>query len=179
VTGTRIMDQAAIEAVFDRLSAQLSEQFAGQPDEPLLVGVHRGGVLVAQALHRRLGLSTPLGTLDIAFYRDDVSTRRLNPQVQPSQLPLSVDGRCVVLIDDVLHTGRTVRAALNELFDFGRPARVMLVVLVDRGGRELPVQPDLTGTCMSLACDRQIRLEHDSGGLQLCIRGQLQPDETA
>jgi pyrimidine operon attenuation protein / uracil phosphoribosyltransferase len=173
------MDHAAIDAVFDRLSAQLSEQFASQPDAPLLVGVHRGGVLVAQALHHRLGLSTPLGTLDIAFYRDDVSSRRLNPQVQPSQLPLSVDGRCVVLVDDVLHTGRTVRAALNELFDFGRPARVMLVVLVDRGGRELPVQPDLTGTCVSLAPDQQIRLEQDDDGLRLRVRSPPQPGNTA
>ena len=96
--------------------------------------------------------------LDISFYRDDFSQIGLNPQVKPSQLPLDISGKHIILIDDVLHTGRTVRAALNELFDYGRPASVTLVVLIDRGGRELPVTADVVGMRLDLQPHQQVKL---------------------
>ncbi len=126
--------------------------------EPALVGIHTGGVWVAERLHQRLGIATPLGRLDISFYRDDFSRIGVNPQVRPSELPFDVDDRHVVLIDDVLYTGRTVRAALNELFDYGRPASVLLAVLADRGGRELPVEANVIGTRLKLPPGQQIQL---------------------
>ena len=126
--------------------------------DPALVGIHTGGVWVAERLRQRMGIATPLGQLDIAFYRDDFSRIGLNPRVQPSELPFDVDGRHLVLIDDVLYTGRTVRAALNELFDYGRPASVLLAVLVDRGGRELPIEAHVAGSRLELPAGQQLQL---------------------
>ena len=105
----------------------------------LLVGIHSGGAWVAQRLHRLLGLDTPMGLLNISFYRDDFGKRGLHPQVKPTSMPFDVEDRPLILVDDVLYTGRTTRAAINELFDYGRPASIRLAVLADRGGRELPV----------------------------------------
>ena len=104
-----------------------------------LVGIHTGGVWLAERLHRALALNLPLGSMDVSFYRDDYSSRGLRPGTKTSSLPFDVEGADIVIVDDVLYTGRTIRAALNELFDYGRPARVDLAVLVDRGGRELPI----------------------------------------
>lgn len=104
-----------------------------------LVGIHTGGVWLAQRLHASLGLTQPLGCIDVSFYRDDYASKGLHPQPQRSNIPFDVEGAHIVIVDDVLYTGRTTRAALNELFDYGRPGRVDLAVLVDRGGRELPV----------------------------------------
>ena len=126
--------------------------------EPLLVGIQTGGVWVAERLHRLLRLPTPVGRLNIAFYRDDFSRIGLHPQVTPSSLPFAVEDRHIILVDDVLHTGRTVRAALNEIFDYGRPTSVRLAVLVDRGGRELPVCADVIGTRMSLKPGEHVKL---------------------
>lgn len=125
---------------------------------PLMVGIHTGGAWVARHLHQAMGLDEPLGLLDISFYRDDFSRIGVNPRVKPSMLPLSVDDRHILLVDDVLYTGRTVRAALNELFDYGRPASVALAVLIDRGGRELPIQADVTGHRLGLAPHQQVKL---------------------
>ena len=105
-----------------------------------------------------MGLSEPLGTLNISFYRDDFTRIGVHPQVKPSRLPVDVEGRDILLVDDVLHTGRTIRAALNEIFDYGRPARVWLAVLVDRGGRELPIQADVVGARLALAAGQQVKL---------------------
>ncbi len=124
-----------------------------------MIGIHTGGVWVAQQLHQRLKLNEPLGTLDISFYRDDFTRIGIHPQVQPSTLPLSVDGRHIILVDDVLYTGRTIRAAFNELFDYGRPASIMLAVLVERDGRELPIQADAVGQHVSLKAGEQIKLQ--------------------
>jgi pyrimidine operon attenuation protein / uracil phosphoribosyltransferase len=126
----------------------------------VMIGIHTGGVWVAEQLHRLLDLPDALGHMSIAFYRDDFSSIGLHPHVvTPSVLPFDVSGRHVILVDDVLHTGRTVRAALNELFDYGRPASVMLAVLVERGtARELPVCADVVGLRLALKCHTQIKL---------------------
>ncbi len=125
---------------------------------PVLIGIHTGGVWVAERLHERLGLEEPLGTLDISFYRDDFSQIGIHPQVKTSHLPIALDGRHIILVDDVLHTGRTIRAALNEIFDFARPASIALAVLIVRDGRELPVQPDIVGAAVALKPWQHIKL---------------------
>ncbi len=119
-------------------------------EAPLLVAICSGGVWIAEQLHQKLGLSEPVGLLDITFYRDDFSRVGLNPSVRSSSLPVAIDDRHIILIDDILHTGRTVRAALNELFAWGRPASVVLAVLLDRGDRELPFQAEIIGHRISL-----------------------------
>ena len=126
--------------------------------EPLMIGVYTGGVWIAESLHAALGFSEPLGTLDISFYRDDFTRIGLNPQVKASDLPVDVNGRHVVLIDDVLHTGRTTRAAMNVIFDYGRPSSIVLAVLVERNGRELPVQPDVVGKRLQVGASQHVKL---------------------
>jgi pyrimidine operon attenuation protein/uracil phosphoribosyltransferase len=126
--------------------------------DPCMIGIHTGGVWVAEALHKALGLQQPLGTLSITFYRDDFTRIGMHPQVEPSNLPFEIDDQHIVLVDDVLHTGRTIRAALNEIFDYGRPASVILVTLVDRGGRELPIAADIIGVQMPLADNQNVKL---------------------
>lgn len=146
----------------EQLIADMADQLKARIDsldaEPLMVGIHTGGVWVAKRLHALLGLSEELGSLDITFYRDDFTRIGLNPQVKPSELPMSVDDRHIILVDDVLHTGRTIRAALNELFDYGRPASVLLACLVDRTGRDLPIQPDVVGQRMELDKGEHVKL---------------------
>lgn len=146
-----------VPTVLEQLAAKL-QPLAQLDPAPVMVGIHTGGVWVAEQLHQRLGLSTPLGRLNINFYRDDFARIGLHAGVGPSHIEAPLDGRCVILVDDILHTGRTTRAALNELFDYGRPASVRLVVLADRGGRELPVSPDYVGTHLDLPPQRQIKL---------------------
>ncbi|MBS7664386.1 bifunctional pyr operon transcriptional regulator/uracil phosphoribosyltransferase PyrR [Pseudomonas lalucatii] len=125
---------------------------------PRFIGIRTGGVWVAQALLDTLGNREPLGILDVSFYRDDFTQSGLHPQVKPSELPFEIEGQHLVLIDDVLMSGRTIRAALNELFDYGRPASVTLVCLLDLGARELPVRPDVVGATLSLAADQRVKL---------------------
>jgi pyrimidine operon attenuation protein/uracil phosphoribosyltransferase len=124
----------------------------------VMVGIHTGGVWIARLLHARLGIQNPLGTLDISFYRDDFTRIGMNPQVKPSELPFTLDGRTIILVDDVLHTGRTVRAAMNELFDYGRPASIVLATLVERSGRELPIEANVVGLHMELAEQEHVKL---------------------
>ncbi|HQS03404.1 MAG: bifunctional pyr operon transcriptional regulator/uracil phosphoribosyltransferase [Halothiobacillus sp. 24-54-40] len=130
----------------------------GQLNNPLMVGIHSGGVWVAEALHQRLNLAEPLGKLNITFYRDDFNTLGLHPTVAPSQLPVDIDGRDIILVDDVLYTGRTIRAAMNELFDYGRPARIWLAVLFERDGRELPISAQTVGQRVVLSAQHQIHV---------------------
>ncbi|MBL3591094.1 MAG: bifunctional pyr operon transcriptional regulator/uracil phosphoribosyltransferase PyrR [gamma proteobacterium endosymbiont of Lamellibrachia anaximandri] len=138
------MNADAVESLVDEMAGKLWSLMNERAIQaPLLVGIRTGGVWLAEMLHQELGLEEPLGTLDISFYRDDFTRIGMNPEVHPSDLPVPVDDRHVVLIDDVLHTGRTMRAALNEIFDYGRPASVILACLVERRGRELPIQPDV------------------------------------
>ena len=107
--------------------------------KPALVGIYSGGAWIAERLRELLGLSEEIGLIDVSFYRDDFAEKGLHPQVKPTVIPFEVEGRHIILVDDVLYTGRTTRAAINELFDYGRPAAVDLAVLADRGGRELPI----------------------------------------
>ena len=123
-----------------------------------MIGVHTGGLWVAERLHEQLKIAKPLGEIDISFYRDDFTRIGLNPQVKPSNIPLSVEGENIILVDDVLYTGRTVRAALNEIFDYGRPSSITLVVLLDRGGRELPLHADIVGVELDLSPQKQVKL---------------------
>lgn len=124
----------------ETLCRQLAEQLRPQiTPTTALAGIRTGGLWLAERLHTMLGISLPLGAIDVSFYRDDYGARGLHTKPQRTEIPFSVEGAHVIIIDDVLYTGRTTRAALNELFDFGRPACVELAVLVDRGGRELPI----------------------------------------
>ena len=160
MTETRVfMEHEAILDLIEGMAQDLTTylQSAGVA-EPCMVGIHTGGVWVAERLHHLLDLPDPLGTLDISFYRDDLTRVGMHPQVKPSKIPFNVDGRPIVLVDDVLHTGRTVRAALNEIFDWGRPASVTLVTLIERGGRELPIQAQVVGLRPPLGPEEHIIL---------------------
>ncbi len=130
--------------------------------EPRYIGIRTGGVWVAQALLAELHSESPLGTLDVSFYRDDFSQNGLHPQVRPSELPFEIEGQHLVLIDDVLMSGRTIRAALNELFDYGRPASVTLVSLLDLDAGELPIRPNIVGATLSLAAHERVKLSGPS-----------------
>lgn len=154
-TLTSVDIDATIKAMGVDLAGLLAQR---EITQPLMIGVHTGGLWVAQKMHQALSLSKPLGEIDISFYRDDFTRIGLNPQVKPSQIPVSIEGEDIVLVDDVLYTGRTVRAALNEIFDYGRPNSVTLVVLVDRSGRELPLQADVIGLKLDLSPQKQVKL---------------------
>ncbi len=152
-------DLPDVDGVLDALAARLRSELARRGiTAPLLVGVHSGGIWVAEALRTRLGIEAPVGTLNISFHRDDFDRSGLSPSVHPSTLPWDVSERHIVLVDDVLWTGRTVRAAINEIFDWGRPAAVVLAVLVERDGRELPIAADAVGVHVDLAPGEHIKL---------------------
>ncbi len=125
---------------------------------PLLIGIHSGGAWIAEHMHQRLGIQDTLGLLDITFYRDDFSQIGMHPNVKSSQLPPRLESRDIILIDDVFYTGRTIRAALNEIFDYGRPNQVLLAVLIERNGRQIPLQPDCRGTHIDLPEGQRIKL---------------------
>jgi pyrimidine operon attenuation protein/uracil phosphoribosyltransferase len=128
------------EALFAELQAAITPHL-GEFDA--LVGIHAGGSWIAERLRNRVAPHLPLGVIDVSFYRDDLAQRGLGRrEVRPTELPFAVEGARILLVDDVLYTGRTVRAAINELFDYGRPAAVRLAALADRGGRELPICAD-------------------------------------
>jgi pyrimidine operon attenuation protein/uracil phosphoribosyltransferase len=145
---TVVLDARAMERTVKRMADEIVELNAGVEDL-ILVGIQRRGVQLSDRLVRAIreaeGVDVPRGALDITLYRDDLQTVGPIPVVGPTSLPANIDGKRVVIVDDVLYTGRTVRAALDELADFGRPARIALAVLVDRGGRELPIHADVVG----------------------------------
>jgi pyrimidine operon attenuation protein / uracil phosphoribosyltransferase len=155
VTWTTADIDARLDAMASTLRDQLARRGIGQI---AMVGIHSGGAWVAEALHQRLASDAPLGSLDISFYRDDFTHRGLHPNVKPSQLPFEVEGSHIVLVDDVLMTGRTIRAAMNELFDFGRPASIMLAVLFDIGQRQLPISADICGETLALPPHQRVEL---------------------
>jgi pyrimidine operon attenuation protein/uracil phosphoribosyltransferase len=147
------------EALYRALLARAREVFAGAPLK--LVGVHTGGVWLAERLRRDLRVESEVGILDVSFYRDDFDRSGLKPDVRPSDIRFDVAGSHILLVDDVLNTGRTVRAAMNEIFDYGRPARIDLAVLVDRGGRELPVAATVVGATLEVPADIAVVLTRD------------------
>jgi pyrimidine operon attenuation protein/uracil phosphoribosyltransferase len=152
----------------EALVRSMADAMRGSIDkDAALVGIYTGGAWVAERLHRALSIATPLGLLAVTLHRDDFSRIGLHRESRRSLIPFPVDGREVILVDDVLHTGRTIRAALNELFDFGRPRAVRLAVLVDRGGRELPLAPDFLGAKVEVAAAEDLVLSNDNGKLRL------------
>jgi pyrimidine operon attenuation protein/uracil phosphoribosyltransferase len=149
----------------EALCAELVRQLKPQVNaDTALVGIHTGGAWLAERLHEALKIALPMGLLDISFYRDDFDKTGLHPQIKPTQIPFEVEGRHIVLVDDVLYTGRTVRGAMNELFDYGRPASISLAVLVDRGGRELPVAAQYIGARLEIPTNRMLVLDRDENG---------------
>jgi pyrimidine operon attenuation protein/uracil phosphoribosyltransferase len=156
--------------LLDTLSSDLSNLLQTRNIEnPLMIGIHTGGAWVAEELHKNLKIKQPLGTLNITFYRDDFTRIGMHPQVTPSNLPFEIDDQHIILVDDVLHTGRTIRAALNEIFDYGRPASVMLAVLVERDCRELPVSADVAAIRIKLNKNQHIKLSRENNKLALSI----------
>lgn len=155
----------------EQLLTDLTGRMRGDiPSSAALVGIHTGGVWLAERLHRELGLALPLGMLDVSFYRDDFDQIGLHPQVKPSDIPFKVEGSHIILVDDVLYTGRTIRAAINELFDYGRPASVRLAALVDRGARELPIAAQYVGAILELPASKMLALEQGvMGDLSLSL----------
>ena len=148
-----------IQDLLNRLEAKLKHIIVErQLTNPLMIGIRTGGVWIAEQMHERLNINEPLGLLDISFYRDDFSQIGVNPNVKPSQLPPHIDGRDIILIDDVFYTGRTIRAALNEIFDYGRPNQVVLAVLIERDGRQIPLCPDCVGASIALNPSQRIKL---------------------
>lgn len=149
------------ERVYGALREQLN---AAMAYEAKLVGIYSGGVWIAERLARELSCQPALGRIDVSFYRDDFKTSGLKSVTRRTEIPFEVDGAHIVLVDDVLYTGRSVRAAINELFDYGRPASIQLAVLIDRGGRELPIQPDFVGESMIVAENINLVLARSESG---------------
>src|SRR6185436_6470090 len=129
-----------------------------------MIGIHTGGAWLAERLHALLGIAEPLGLMDIAFYRDDYHEQGLHHDPKRTRIPFDVSGRQLLLVDDVLYTGRTVRAAMNELFDYGRPASISLVVLADRGGRQLPIAAQYCGARVEVPAGMRLRLTREASG---------------
>jgi pyrimidine operon attenuation protein/uracil phosphoribosyltransferase len=146
------------------LCAQLSQAVASRYSQasPVIVGIHRGGFAVAEWLHEQLGAEEPVGALDISWHRDDLKASSISPHVKPTRLPVDIDGREVLLVDEILFTGRTIRAAMNELFDYGRPSAVRLAVLGQRSGKELPIAADFVGAEFELAGAQRIKLNAET-----------------
>ena len=156
--GTHLPEaEAAFAALAERMAPAVAHHAA-------FVGIYSGGAWVAERLATMLPGEHALGFIDVSYYRDDYNRSGLKPNTRRTELPFDVEGATIVLVDDVLYTGRSVRAAINELFDFGRPAAIELAVLVDRGGRELPIDPTYTGVRLTVASDLSIVLSRDDDG---------------
>ena len=167
-------DNYNIDKLLDNMSRQLGEKMKQKGiDNPVMVGIHSAGVWVAGRLHESLKIKEPLGELNSSFYRDDFDRIGLHPQTKPSQLPFSLENKHIILVDDVLYTGRTVRAAMNELFDYGRPASITLAVLIDRGNRELPIEAQVVALKedigKTLGEDAYFQVSRENGRLKLDI----------
>ena len=149
------------EALLPKLAAELKARVT---PATAMIGLHTGGAWLAERLHQMLGLKQPLGLMDIAFYRDYYAKEGLKHDPKRTRIPFEVEGRDLLLVDDVLYTGRTVRAALNEVFDYGRPKSVSLVVLVDRGGRQLPIAAQYCGAQVDVPASMRLRLKRAADG---------------
>ena len=180
---TVVLDRDDMRRTLVRIAHEIVEK---NPDgEVALVGIHRRGAHLATRLHaltsELLDKPVPLGFVDISFYRDDLGIRPSAPIVHATQLDFGLDGRTTVIVDDVLYTGRTVRSAIDEIFDYGRPARVQLAVLVDRGHRELPIRPDYVGKNLPTSQDQRVnvRVEEVDGRDEVTIGPAHQPETKA
>jgi pyrimidine operon attenuation protein / uracil phosphoribosyltransferase len=157
---------------------RLCEQLVGElrpriGPKSAMVGLYTGGAWLAERLHERLGMKAPLGLMDIAFYRDDYAARGLKHDPKRTKIPFDVNGSELLLVDDVLYSGRTVRAAMNELFDYGRPASISLVVLADRGGRQLPICAQYVGARVDVPSGMRLTLKRaESGKLALALEAE-------
>jgi pyrimidine operon attenuation protein/uracil phosphoribosyltransferase len=174
---TTLLDAKALDRTLRRMADEIIELNDG-PDNLIIVGIQRRGVQLASRLGALIGerekAKVPQGSLDITLYRDDLQTVGPRPVVGPTDLPWDLEGKCVVIVDDVLYTGRTVRAALDELADFGRPARIALAVLVDRGGRELPIHADVVGKKVTVGARDRVDVmveELDGKDAVVLVRG--------
>ncbi len=155
----RSLNSVEIAALLDNMAETIAQDHQNNLQSCLLFGLETGGVWIAQALHERLGLSSELGIINVHFHRDDFGQRGLHPSVGASHVPEPVDEQNIILVDDILYTGRTIKAALHEIFDYGRPASVKLAVLIDRGGRELPIQPDYYGARWQVDAKQNLNLK--------------------
>ena len=178
---TVVLDHADMRRTLVRIAHEIVEK---NPDGAIaLVGIHRRGAIIAQRLHaltsELLANEVPLGFVDIAFYRDDLAIRPSAPIVHATQLEFPVEGRTIVIVDDVLYTGRTVRAAIDEIFDYGRPARVQLATLVDRGHRELPVKPTFVGKNLATSTDQRVyvHVQEVDGRDEVTVGPAPEPEE--
>jgi pyrimidine operon attenuation protein/uracil phosphoribosyltransferase len=176
---TVVLDRDDMRRTLVRIAHEIVEK---NPEGAIaIVGIHRRGAHLARRLHaltsELLEPAVPLGSVDIAFYRDDLAIRAGSPVVHATQLDFPVDGRTIVIVDDVLYTGRTVRAAIDEIFDYGRPARVQLAALVDRGHRELPIRPDYVGKNLPTSQEQRVnvRVEEVDGVDEVTIEGGREP----
>jgi pyrimidine operon attenuation protein/uracil phosphoribosyltransferase len=180
-----VLDEDDVRRTLVRVAHEIVEKSArlAEPDPIAVVGIHRRGAILARRLRALLGElledeDVPLGAIDIAFYRDDLGRRPDAPVVGETELDFDIDGRTVVLVDDVLFTGRTVRAAIDALFDYGRPARVQLAVLADRGHRELPIRPDYVGKNLPTARNERVdvHVAELDGADEVVIRPVPEPE---
>ena len=169
-----VMDAEGIDRSLTRIAYEILEKNKGVEDL-VLVGIRTGGVYLAERLQAKIsgteGKRVPVGILDITLYRDDLSTSHRKPRLGKTDIPFSLDGKKAILVDDVLFTGRTIRAAMDALMDYGRPNTIQLAVLVDRGGREFPIQPDFTGMTTTVQSDERIQvlLDEHGGGNEVVI----------
>jgi pyrimidine operon attenuation protein/uracil phosphoribosyltransferase len=167
--GRQILAAAEVDNTLDRMASDICEQVADK-NNLILVGIRTGGVYLANRIHDKikvkLGRDIPVGILDIGLYRDDWTRLSTSPIVRSTELPVSIDDRVVILVDDVLFTGRTVRAAMDALIDFGRPKRIELAVLVDRGHRELPICANYVGIDVSTTLDEVVNVFMREAGVE-------------
>jgi pyrimidine operon attenuation protein/uracil phosphoribosyltransferase len=168
-----VLDPDGVTRGLRRVAGQIVERHRGA-DDLVIVGVRRGGETVARELVRFLRdleqKDIPFGSVDITLYRDDAATALPNPRIGPSVIPCALEGKTVVLVDDVLYTGRTIRAALDALLDYGRPHRIELAALIDRGGRELPIQPDYLVRRIEVGLNERVDVIEVTDGLSAIVQ---------
>ena len=165
----------SVDTLIEKLTQALKPYFPSDllpADQPVIIGIETGGYWIAKAIHQSIAPGTNLGHLNITFYRDDFTKIGLHPTVKPSSLPTDIDGKTIILVDDVLHSGRTIRAAMNEIFDYGRPQRIILAILIDRGEREIPIQADIVAETIQLDPGNHIKLDGPEP-LQLNIKTNI------
>jgi pyrimidine operon attenuation protein/uracil phosphoribosyltransferase len=180
---TVVLDRDDMSRTLVRIAHEIVEK--NSEGTVAIVGIHRRGAILAQRVHaltsELLDTDVPLGDVDISFYRDDLTIRPSAPVVHATHLEFPIDGRTIVIVDDVLYTGRTVRAAIDEIFDYGRPARVQLAALVDRGHRELPIRPDYVGKNLPTSHDQRVnvRVQEVDGRDEVTIGPAAEPQKAA